>query len=153
MLRLSIVHWIVFGATYSTFALITFGHLLVNGRPGWKRRLIQLVASALWPAYWLVTHGVVGTSRVVAKACIELIHQLTAVFRAIGVLNKAIIEFMVFLLEPIGSAWAVGVVVFPVYYVATYWNACESNGCLAVLGRACLWAPFWMVYWAMYYHP
>ena len=130
---------------------MTFGHLLVHGSPGLKKRAIQACAAAVWPVYWLVINGISGTLGEASKACVAIIHHVAALFRAIGVLNQAIIQALVPLLEPIGWAWAIGVVVFPVYYVATHWNVCESYGCLAMLGRACLWAPFWLVYWAMYF--
>jgi hypothetical protein len=47
----------LFGIVYAVGAVSTLLYLLQVGRPGLKRRVLQMGASCVWPAYWLLVQG------------------------------------------------------------------------------------------------
>jgi hypothetical protein len=97
--------------------------------------------AAIWPLYWLVVHGVTGTVVFIA--------------RQVGIMLNAISVGLVTAFEPLVPAlqwiWAVGLVLFPAFYLATQWGACSGWGCLTTLVFSLIWAPFWPVYAVVHY--
>jgi hypothetical protein len=123
-------HFDVMVVAYAFFALVTFGHLyrfrraLSAGSAGTKLAKTSLLALA-WPAYWIVVHGVTATLKTATE-------PVSSIF--------------VREIEVIGAIWFLGALLFPAYYIGSYWDQCASGACSLVVGKAFLWAAFWPAY-------
>ncbi len=115
---------------YAFFALATFGHLyrfrhaLSPSATGGRGAKIALLALG-WPAYWIVAHGVTETLRLATEPVSTVIVKE---------------------IEIIGAIWLLGALLFPAYYIGSYWDQCVSGACGLLVGKAFLWAAFWPAY-------
>ena len=115
---------------YAFLALVTFGHLYryrhALGVNSAASRPVKLVLLALgWPVYWIVANGVTETLKIATE-------PVSTVF--------------VKEVEIIGAVWFLGALLFPAYYIGSYWQQCASGACGLVVGKAFLWAAFWPAY-------
>ena len=112
-------------AAYAAMGLLSAGYAL-----RWSRRqhcLVEAVlAAALWPAYWLVYIGPT-----------EMLRRLIAAFFTE---DGAVLVF------GLAAVYCFILLMFPAYYISKSWDTCSGSGCLWMIARAVIWAPFWPAY-------
>lgn len=57
----------IIGIFYLSGAAFTLIYLIRVGRPALSRRILQLIAAAGWPAYWLAVQGVDVSMRMLLR--------------------------------------------------------------------------------------
>jgi hypothetical protein len=88
-------------SVYAALTLLTWFHLLRYGRPGIGRRALQLTVSAVWPLYWALVIGPVGT--------------FTTVTSVISRLVPVLVLF-----------WLLGLGIYPIYFVSYRGSSAQS---------------------------
>lgn len=112
-------------ALYVFFGLVTFGHLMRTGLPGWQRKIRYFVGGCVWPYFWIVKGGPLYTILVLK----DFLVRTNAV-----------------------AAYSFLALMFPAYYLYSAWNRCsDSWDCGFTVVKAVLWGPFWPAYFAAKY--
>lgn len=112
-------------AAYATMGLLSAGYALRSSR-GRYRLVEACLAASLWPAYWLVYVGPT-----------EMLRRLIAGFFTE---DGAVLVFGLI------AVYCFIVLMFPAYYISKSWDTCSGSGCVWVIAKAAIWAPFWPAY-------
>jgi hypothetical protein len=112
------------GGAYAVMGLISAGYALRSQGP--RSYVLGFAVVLLWPIYWLVDVGPT-----------EILRRLVAAFFTE---DGAVSIFCLIAL------YGLIVLMFPAYYIAKTWDACAGLGCVGILAKAAIWAPFWPAY-------
>jgi len=135
----------VLAMSYAAGGAVTGGHLYRNGPKGGRGLVVNAAMTVLWPLYWVLAFGVLGTADLLISSISHiLVRAIDSVSRVLSALMAAVKQNE----ELISSAYVYGAVLTSGIYIFHGWDTVSGiTGWIGILVRSMLWGAVWPAYW------